>query len=63
MRFLSQRWLQVLTGGVVLFFAAEQGLKFTGNLNLIPTVILVGAFVVPITFVSYFFSAERRICE
>lgn len=61
MRFLSQRWLQVLGGGVVLFFAAEQGLKFTGNLNLIPTVILVGAFVVPITFVSYFFSAERRM--
>ncbi len=61
MRFLSQRWLQVLGGGVVLFVAAEQGLKFTGNLNLIPTVILVGAFVVPMTFVSYFFSAERRM--
>ncbi len=61
MRFFSQRWLQVLGGGVVLFVAAEQGLKFTGNLNLIPTVILVGAFVVPMTFVSYFFSAERRL--
>jgi RsiW-degrading membrane proteinase PrsW (M82 family) len=61
MRFLSQRWLQVLVGGIILFVAAEQGLKLTGNLNLIPTVILVGAFVVPITFVSYFFSAERRM--
>ena len=61
MRLLSQRWLQVLGGGVILFFAAEQGLKFTGNLNLIPTVILVGAFVVPMAFVSYFFSAERRM--
>ena len=61
MRFLSQRWLQVLGGGVILFFAAEQGLKLTRNLNLIPTVILVGAFVAPVTFVSYFFSAERRM--
>ncbi len=61
MGFLSQRWLQVLAGGVVLFVAAEQGLKLTANLNLIPTVILVGAFVIPVTFVSYFFSAERKM--
>lgn len=59
MRLLKQRWVQILAGGVLLFFGAEQGLKFTGNLNLIPTVILVGAFVVPVAFVAYFFSAER----
>jgi protease PrsW len=61
LRFLSQRWFQVLAGGVVLFILSEQGLQLTGNLNLIPTVILVGAFVVPMTFVTYFFSAERSI--
>jgi RsiW-degrading membrane proteinase PrsW (M82 family) len=61
LRFIAQRWFQVLSGGVVLFFAAEQGLKFTGNPNLIPTVILVGATVIPIAFVSYFFSAERTV--
>jgi RsiW-degrading membrane proteinase PrsW (M82 family) len=59
LRFLTQRWFQVLSGGVVLFFGAEQGLKLTGNANLIPTVLLVGASVIPIAFVSYFFSAER----
>jgi protease PrsW len=61
LRLLTQRWFQVFAGGVVLFILSEQGLRLTGNLNLIPTVILVGAFVVPMTFVTYFFSAERSI--
>jgi RsiW-degrading membrane proteinase PrsW (M82 family) len=59
LRFLTQRWFQVLGGGVVLFLGAEQGLKLTGNPNLIPTVLIVGASVIPLAFVSYFFSAER----
>jgi RsiW-degrading membrane proteinase PrsW (M82 family) len=60
-RFLTARWFQTLGGGVALFIVAEQGLKITGNLNLIPTVVLVGASVIPIAFVSYFFSAERTL--
>ncbi len=60
-RFLTARWFQMLGGGVALFIVAEQGLKVTGNLNLIPTVVLVGASVIPIAFVSYFFSQERTL--
>jgi RsiW-degrading membrane proteinase PrsW (M82 family) len=61
MRLLKQKWIQILAGGILLFVGAEQGLKFTGNFNLIPTVILVGALVVPVAFVAYFFSAERSV--
>jgi RsiW-degrading membrane proteinase PrsW (M82 family) len=61
LRFIQQRWFQILLGGVLLFFGAEQALKFTGNANFIPTVILLGAFVVPVAFVAYFYSKERAI--
>jgi protease PrsW len=61
LRLLNQRWFQVFGAGLVLFFGAEQVLKYTGNINLVPTVILIGAFVVPITFVIYFFSAEQMV--
>ena len=59
--FFGQRWFQVFGVGLVLFFSAEQALKFTSNLNLIPTVILLGAFVIPVAFVAYFFSAEHSM--
>jgi RsiW-degrading membrane proteinase PrsW (M82 family) len=51
-------WFRALIGGLVLFFATEEVLRVTENPNLIPTVILVGAFVVPIAFVTYIFEYE-----
>lgn len=39
----------------MLFIATEQALLVTGNPNFVPTIILLGAFVVPITFVAYFY--------
>ena len=59
--FFRQRWFQIFVGGVLLFFAAEQTLKFTGNLNFLPMVILLGAFVVPATFVAFFYGQERTV--
>ncbi len=53
------RWLQVLFGGVVLFFASERALRITGNPNFFPTVILLGSFAVPAAFVTYFYEQER----
>ena len=52
---LPQRWGQILVTGAVLFVASEQALRLTGNPNFFPTVILLGAFVVPVTFVTYFY--------
>ncbi|MDO8491009.1 MAG: PrsW family intramembrane metalloprotease, partial [Dehalococcoidia bacterium] len=58
-RFYQQRWLQLLGGGVFLFAVTEQALLVTGNLNFVPTIMLLGAFVVPITFVAYFYEHVR----
>ena len=57
--FVSQKWVQILVIGAALFFGTEQALKFTNNINLVPTVILLGAFLVPATFVAYFYSQEQ----
>ena len=58
-QFINQKWFQILIIGAVLFFAAEQALKFTNNINFVPTVILLGAFLVPAAFVAYFYSQEQ----
>ena len=46
-------WLVLLIVGLVLFFGAEQVLKYTGNRGFIPVIIFIGAFLVPIVFVTY----------
>ena len=56
---IKRKWLQILVGGVLLFIATEQALRITGNPNFIPTVILLGAFVIPVTFVTYFYEHVR----
>lgn len=60
-RLLNQRWFQILGIGAVLFFGSEQALKATGNPNFVPTVILLGAFVVPAAFIAYFSTQERTL--
>jgi hypothetical protein len=57
--FMNQRWFQVLVIGAILFFGTEQALKFTNNINFVPTVILIGAFLVPVTMVTYFYSQSK----
>lgn len=42
-------------GGLIVFIATEQALKFTGNPNFFPTAILFGAFLVPVTFIAYIY--------
>lgn len=58
MGFIRRAWFLVFIVGLALFFATEQVLKVTENPNLIPTVILLGAFLVPVTFVTYIFEYE-----
>lgn len=52
-------WLGVLAVGTVLFLAVERTLVATQNPNMVPTVILLGAAVVPATFVA--FISGRRL--
>ena len=59
MRLLRRRWLQMLLSGLVLLFLVERTLIATSSLNYVPSVILLGAFLVPITFVTYSTSVCR----
>lgn len=43
----------MLVGGVALFFAVLHTLVATGNPNLVPSLILLGAAVIPATFVTF----------
>jgi RsiW-degrading membrane proteinase PrsW (M82 family) len=54
-RLFHRRWFQILVAGVLLFVAAEQALRITGNPNFFPTVILLGAFIIPVAFVAYIY--------
>ena len=51
-------WLRVLVTGFALFFAGIVILILTGNSNLFPTVVIIGNFLIPVTFVVFFY--ERR---
>lgn len=58
-QFIHRKWFQLLIVGTLLFIATEQGLQLTGNLNFFPTVILLGAFTIPVAFVTYFYEYVR----
>lgn len=49
------RWWQLLLVGFVVLYGLERALIRTGNLNLVPSVILIGAFLVPTSFVTYLY--------
>jgi RsiW-degrading membrane proteinase PrsW (M82 family) len=52
-------WIPVLTVGVILFVADQQTLMTTGDPNFVPSVILLGATVVPAAFVAFVYG--RRL--
>jgi protease PrsW len=52
---LRRRWLQLLLSGLVLLFLVERTLVATGDPNYVPSAILLGAFLVPVTFTSYLY--------
>jgi RsiW-degrading membrane proteinase PrsW (M82 family) len=56
---LFKPWVQILILGVVLFIGTEQALTVTNNPNFFPTVLLIGAFTVPVAFVAYFYEHVR----
>ena len=51
-------WLRVFAIGLLLFLAGFIILVLTGNPTLFPTVVMIGNFLVPITFAALFY--ERR---
>ncbi|HEX8259628.1 MAG TPA: PrsW family intramembrane metalloprotease [Rubrobacteraceae bacterium] len=52
---LRRGWLQVFVGGLVLLLLVERTLVVTSNPNFFPSVILLGAFLVPVTILAYLY--------
>jgi protease PrsW len=57
----TRAWLRMFLGGLALWVAATIVTFITSNPNLVPTVILLGSFLVPVTFVAYAF--EHRVSD
>jgi len=51
-------WLKMLMAGTVMYVATLKVLQYTGNPHLVTTLVFVGNFLVPVSFVSFFY--ERR---
>ena len=47
--------MQIFVGGLVLLYLLERTLLATQNLTYVPSVLLLGAFLVPVTFVAYLY--------
>jgi RsiW-degrading membrane proteinase PrsW (M82 family) len=54
-------WIRILLGGLALWAATVVVTFATRNANLIPTIILLGSFLVPVTFVAYAFQRADRV--
>lgn len=54
-------WVRIFFGGLALWIATVVVTFITRNPNLVPTLILIGSFLVPVTFVAYAF--EHRASD
>ena len=54
MSILRRRWLQIFVSGLILLYLVELMLVTTSNPIYVPS-ILLGAFLVPVTFVAYLY--------
>lgn len=51
-------WIKVFFIGLGVYFLSLFVMIFTSNTNLFPTVVLIGNFLVPVTYIAFFY--ERR---
>lgn len=56
---VHRAWLQILVVGAVLFILLAQALQSTQNPNYVPSLLLIGAFLVPVVFVTYIYEHEH----
>jgi RsiW-degrading membrane proteinase PrsW (M82 family) len=54
-------WVRIFVGGLVLWSAAVLVTFATSNANLVPTIILLGSFLVPVAFVTYAFGRADEV--
>lgn len=56
MRILKSAWFQIFVSGLVLLYLVEWALVGTSNPIYFPSVILLGAFLVPVSFTTYLYN-------
>ncbi|HEX2967088.1 MAG TPA: PrsW family glutamic-type intramembrane protease [Syntrophorhabdaceae bacterium] len=54
-----KHWLSMLSFGLLLFLASVFIMFYTGNLNLYPTVLIIGNFLTPAVFVIFFYDRQH----
>jgi protease PrsW len=54
-------WVRIFGGGLALWLATVLVTFVTQNPNLVPTVILLGSFLVPVAFVAYVFGRADEV--
>jgi protease PrsW len=54
-------WVRTFVTGLVLWVATVLVTFVTGNSNLVPTIILIGSFLIPVTFVIYAFGRADHV--
>jgi protease PrsW len=59
MALAKNRWLQIFIVGLILWGLADVTLRFTKDILYFPTIMVIGAFLIPITFVAFFFQQEN----
>lgn len=53
------RWLRTLLIGLLLFIVTTLVMFFTGNINLYPTTIMIGNFLIPVVFVAFLYDHQH----
>ncbi|BAY50232.1 FHA domain containing protein (plasmid) [Scytonema sp. HK-05] len=55
MGFIRRTWFQIFISGLLLLYVVEKAVITTNNPNFIPSVILLGSFLVPVSFITYLY--------
>jgi RsiW-degrading membrane proteinase PrsW (M82 family) len=58
---LRRPWVQTLLGGLALWFILDWATIASKNINLVPSLILLGACLGPVTFVTYVYERVREV--
>jgi RsiW-degrading membrane proteinase PrsW (M82 family) len=52
-------WLKILVSGFFLFFLLEYALKTTGNINYVPSLLAIGTFTLPLSFLVLLYTRDK----
>ena len=56
---ITNSWWRVLLIGLLFYFLSLVALVLTSNPVLFPTVVMVGSFMIPVTYVAFFYDRRR----